>query len=189
MRTGEKTILQLEWLIETSRERLRGCPDDRRSINRHSARTYTDHNGNRWVIDRINDANPPHFQFFGPLPNKVQGLLPELRIGTCESWPIAFGSLVGYLKQAHFPHLITAVKPEDVIRLALAEMYYERRPGVHTYHQCECGRKSARSLMCEQCWFEEIKFMADLAGVTESRLQELNFSAGVRDGTTRQGDF
>ena len=29
-----------------------------------------------------------------------------------------------------------------------SEIRYEESPGIHTYHQCECGRMKARSGMC-----------------------------------------
>jgi hypothetical protein len=35
-----------------------------------------------------------------------------------------------------------------------AEIVYEGHKGVHTYHQCECGRGLARNIQCETCWRE-----------------------------------
>ena len=46
--------------LREEREYLRGCPRDRRSINRHSQRTY-EHNGIRYVLDRTTDALHPFF--------------------------------------------------------------------------------------------------------------------------------
>lgn len=42
------------------RQYLRGCPKDRRSINRHAIRTY-EHDGARFTLDRTLDADPRYF--------------------------------------------------------------------------------------------------------------------------------
>jgi hypothetical protein len=34
---------------------------------------------------------------------------------------------------------------------------YEEHPGVHTYHQCECGRGNTRIGRCPKCLREEIE--------------------------------
>ena len=41
-----------------------------------------------------------------------------------------------------------------------SEIAHEQQEGVHTYHQCKCGRQACRSNMCVLCWeeiLEEIK--------------------------------
>ena len=38
-----------------------------------------------------------------------------------------------------------------------SEIDYEQHKGIHTYHQCDCGRKSCRSAMCDLCWKEILK--------------------------------
>jgi len=35
-----------------------------------------------------------------------------------------------------------------------SEIRYEKADGVHTYHNCKCGRDSCRSVMCAECWRE-----------------------------------
>lgn len=38
-----------------------------------------------------------------------------------------------------------------------SEIEYELMKGIHTYHQCECGRKMARSYMCSLCWKDVLR--------------------------------
>jgi len=41
-----------------------------------------------------------------------------------------------------------------------SEIRYEKSLGVHTYHMCDCGKNSCRSIMCAECWqkrLEEVK--------------------------------
>jgi hypothetical protein len=40
-----------------------------------------------------------------------------------------------------------------------SEIKYELHKGVHTYHQCECGRKACRSTMCSLCWEDILKHL------------------------------
>jgi len=44
-------------------------------------------------------------------------------------------------------HMRTSVWIESEIR-------YEEHIGIHTYHDCECGRGKCRSNMCATCWRE-----------------------------------
>lgn len=34
---------------------------------------------------------------------------------------------------------------------------HENHKGVHTYHMCECGKNSCRSICCADCWREILK--------------------------------
>ena len=34
------------------------------------------------------------------------------------------------------------------------EIRHEEKPGIHTYHPCECKRKGCRGMMCADCWHE-----------------------------------
>lgn len=38
-----------------------------------------------------------------------------------------------------------------------SEIAYEEHRGVHTYHQCNCGRMSTRSGICSLCWKDILK--------------------------------
>lgn len=40
------------------------------------------------------------------------------------------------------------------------EIRYEESPGIHTYHQCECGRGVCRSSACVKCWKELLASVA-----------------------------
>ncbi len=42
-----------------------------------------------------------------------------------------------------------------------SEIRHESHKGVHTYHQCDCGRGGCRSVMCTQCWKELLKEVKD----------------------------
>jgi len=42
-----------------------------------------------------------------------------------------------------------------------SEIRYEQADGIHTYHQCDCGRKSCRSTMCDLCWKELLSEQKD----------------------------
>lgn len=35
-----------------------------------------------------------------------------------------------------------------------SEIMYEEHKGIHTYHECDCGRGACRSSMCAKCWRE-----------------------------------
>lgn len=48
------------------------------------------------------------------------------------------------------------LKGKEKLEWALSELRSELHKGVHTYHQCECGRSTCRSNMCIYCWMEEI---------------------------------
>lgn len=37
-------------------------------------------------------------------------------------------------------------------RWILSEIQYEESPGVHTYHNCKCGRMRTRAGRCAKCW-------------------------------------
>lgn len=39
---------------------------------------------------------------------------------------------------------------------AKSELRHEEHKGIHTFHQCECGRRGCRSNKCVLCWKEEI---------------------------------
>ena len=64
-------------LSEVSRDYLRGCPRDRRSINRHSQRIYATPHGNRFLLDRTLDALPVCFTLYA-LPVDGHGLAHEI---------------------------------------------------------------------------------------------------------------
>lgn len=34
---------------------------------------------------------------------------------------------------------------------------YEKAPGIHTYHQCKCGRMGTRRGKCTKCLYEELR--------------------------------
>ena len=38
-----------------------------------------------------------------------------------------------------------------------SEIAYEEHKGIHTYHQCDCGKSSCRSNMCSDCWNKILK--------------------------------
>ena len=42
-------------------------------------------------------------------------------------------------------HMRTREWVESAIR-------YEEATGIHTYHNCDCGRDICRSMMCTECW-------------------------------------
>jgi len=51
-----------------------------------------------------------------------------------------------------------AVKPDKAekrLRILLSDLRYEFDFGIHTCHQCECGRNSTRRGPCWQCLVEE----------------------------------
>ena len=35
-----------------------------------------------------------------------------------------------------------------------SEIRHEERPGIHTYHDCPCGRGKCRTVQCATCWRE-----------------------------------
>ena len=37
---------------------------------------------------------------------------------------------------------------------------YELAPGIHTYHQCPCGRSKTRAGRCWRCWLDEMNALA-----------------------------
>ena len=41
------------------------------------------------------------------------------------------------------------------IDLLLGDLRHELAPGIHTYHQCNCGRNNARGGLCWQCLIED----------------------------------
>ncbi len=41
----------------------------------------------------------------------------------------------------------------------ISEIAYEKHIGIHTYHQCSCGRNQTRAGKCWQCLEEELKQM------------------------------
>lgn len=43
-------------------------------------------------------------------------------------------------------------KERRTIRYIQSCIDYEEHDGVHTYHQCECGRSRTRSSYCSLCW-------------------------------------
>ena len=44
-----------------------------------------------------------------------------------------------------------------------SEIAYEKHKGVHTYHQCPCGRNATRSGKCWECLEEELKVLTTQA--------------------------
>jgi hypothetical protein len=34
---------------------------------------------------------------------------------------------------------------------------HEEHEGVHTYHMCDCGKNSCRSVMCSDCWRKQLE--------------------------------
>ena len=49
------------------------------------------------------------------------------------------------------------LKGKEKLVWAESELRYEECKGVHTYHQCDCGRQLCRRNMCILCWNEEIE--------------------------------
>ena len=49
------------------------------------------------------------------------------------------------------------LKGKKKLEWAKSELRYEQHKGVHTIHQCKCGRSGCRSNMCILCWEEEIR--------------------------------
>jgi hypothetical protein len=49
------------------------------------------------------------------------------------------------------------LKGKEKLAWAEDELRYEQHRGVHTYHNCDCGRMGCRRNMCVKCWEEEIK--------------------------------
>ena len=61
------------------------------------------------------------------------------------------------------------VKPEHRTRRWIdSEIRYESHQGIHTYHQCECGRGLCRSAMCATCW-SEVPVIDDTKPATRRR--------------------
>ena len=40
-----------------------------------------------------------------------------------------------------------------------SEIKYEGRPGIHSYHMCECNRGGCRSRYCVKCWEEMLEII------------------------------
>ena len=200
MRTDEHTIAPVEWLIETGRERH---GNDKRAINRHSVRRYVDHTGHVYLVDRVLDAVPPYFQFCGPVTPEFCGLMPNIKLPpdledewgdnipdmNFISWSRAFKAFVGSLKKSKILNPVAFEKPENLIRWAIGELRYEKRTGVHTMHQCECGRGAARNTMCAECWHEEIRHMADVAGIRDDSMTRLMNEGLAEEAEAAKHDF
>jgi hypothetical protein len=45
---------------------------------------------------------------------------------------------------------------KDNIEWCIYQIEKESAMGIHTYHNCDCGRGSCRSEQCIQCWKEEM---------------------------------
>jgi len=58
-------------------------------------------------------------------------------------------------------YIYLTLKGKEKIDWAKSELRHELHKGVHTYHQCECGRKACRTNKCVLCWTEEIKRLED----------------------------
>ena len=43
-------------------------------------------------------------------------------------------------------------KEKRTRRYIESEIRYEEASGIHTYHQCDCGRMRTRSGRCATCW-------------------------------------
>lgn len=46
---------------------------------------------------------------------------------------------------------------------------YESSEGVHTYHQCDCGRGFCRREKCLECWREELSKLEKADAEKEKR--------------------
>ncbi len=49
------------------------------------------------------------------------------------------------------------LKGKEKLGWAKSELRHEQAKGIHTYHQCECGRQACRTNKCVLCWKEEIE--------------------------------
>lgn len=57
-----------------------------RAINRHSARTFADERGARFILSKTLDGCPPFFEAYGPFEEGHQGALPRLKVQGKEYW-------------------------------------------------------------------------------------------------------
>jgi len=48
------------------------------------------------------------------------------------------------------------LKGKEKLEWAISELKRELQPGIHTYSQCDCGRKMCRANKCVYCWIEDI---------------------------------
>lgn len=47
-------------------------------------------------------------------------------------------------------------KHQQTHRWIISELQHETREGIHTFHQCECGRMATRGGNCVLCWAETL---------------------------------
>jgi len=52
---------------------------------------------------------------------------------------------------------------KDTIMDLESRIKYEKHKGVHTYHNCPCGRNSTRAGTCWECLEEELKVLTTQA--------------------------